>query len=160
MKKIWTQYLLVFGLGIALFIFLISMAKNPEIEIEGEWSELTWEYEKADKNETIKQDFTSISNYVKDLIGENLVIHKAEKWKFYPNGKLILEGNGYEKEVSWHMKGRGNILEIKYDNQNIEHYNLTELSDDKLVLNFDTDTHTRGIARLTFVKTNPYVKKI
>ncbi len=160
MKKIWTQYILVFGLGIVLFISLISISKNPEIEIEGEWSELTWEYEKADKNETTIQDFTSISNYVKDLIGENLVIHKAEKWKFFPNGKLILEGNGYEKEVSWSMKGRGNILEIKYDNQNVEHYNLTELSKDKLVLNFDTDTHTRGIARLTFVKTNHHVKKI
>ena len=160
MKKIWTQYILVFGLGIVLFISLISISKNPEIEIEGEWSELTWEYEKADKNETTTQDFTSISNYVKDLIGENLVIHKAEKWKFYPNGKLILEGNGYEKEVSWSMKGRGNILEIKYDDQNVEHYNLTELSRDKLVLNFDTDTHTRGIARLTFVKTNHHVKKI
>jgi hypothetical protein len=160
MKNIWTQYILVFGLGIVLFVTLISMSKSPELEIEGESSELTWEYEKADKNETTTQDFTSISNYVKDLIGENLVIHKAEKWKFYPNGKLILEGNGYEKEVSWSMKGRGNILEIKYDDQNVEHYNLTELSSDKLVLNFDTDTHTRGIARLTFVKTNHHVKKI
>ncbi len=34
MKKIWTQYILVFGLGIVLFISLLSMAKNPEMQNE------------------------------------------------------------------------------------------------------------------------------
>ena len=60
----------------------------------------------------------------------------------------------FKKEISWNIKGRGNILELKYDNNNVEHYSLTELSDNKLVLNFDTNTHTRGIARLTFEKLN------
>jgi hypothetical protein len=150
--KIWIRYIGFFTLGISIFILLISMSNNPENIIEGQWKELVWEYEKVDKNDTVKSDFHNVSDYVKDVVGENLIIHKAESWTFKPNGKLILKGSNYSKEVNWTIKGRGNILEIKYDNNNCEHYSLTELSDNKLVLNFDTDTHTRGIARLTFEK--------
>jgi hypothetical protein len=150
--KIWIRYIGFFTLGISLFILLISMSNNPENTIEGQWKELVWEYEKVDKNDTTTNDYNNVSDYVKDVVGENLIIHKAESWTFKPNGKLILKGSNYSKEVNWTIKGRGNILEIKYDNNNCEHYSLTELSDNKLVLNFDTDTHTRGIARLTFEK--------
>lgn len=150
--KIWIRYIGFFALGISLFILLISMSNNPENTIEGQWKELVWEYEKVDKNDTITNDYDNVSDFVKDVVGENLIIHKAESWIFKPNGKLILKGTNYSKEVNWTIKGRGNILEIKYDNNNCEHYSLTELSDNKLVLNFDTDTHTRGIARLTFEK--------
>jgi hypothetical protein len=152
--KYWFRYLAIFGSGILFFVLLISAAKSPENRIEGEWSELTWEYEKVEKKETPDSDFLEDSNYVKSTIGHDLVIHKAEKWRFYPNGKLILQGKEYTKEVSWCMKGRGNILELKYGDNNVEHYSLTELSDNKMVLNFDTETHTRGIARLTFDKIN------
>jgi len=149
--KIWIRYLGFFGLGFFLFITLISMAKSPELSIEGEWKELVWEYEKVDKNDTLSEDFMPVSHYVKEIAGQDLVIHKAEKWQFYPDGRLILQGNDYTKEIAWTIKGRGNILELKSD-MGIEHYNLTELTENKLVLNFDTDTHTRGIARLTFKK--------
>lgn len=149
--KIWLKYLGFFGLGFFLFATLISISQSPEMIIEGEWKELTWEYEKVNKNDTIKSDYNSVSSYVKDVAGLDLVIHKAEKWKFCPDGRLILEGKNYTKEIAWVIKGRGNILELKYDN-NIEHYNLTELSENKLILNFDSNTNTRGIARLTFEK--------
>lgn len=148
------KYIGFFALGILLFVLMISSSKSPETKIKGEWSELAWEYEKVDKNEGADSNIKEDSNYVKNTMGQDLVIHKAEKWKFYPDGKLILKGKKYTKEVSWCMKGRGNILELKYDDNNVEHYSLTELSDKKLVLNFDTETHTRGIARLTFEKIN------
>lgn len=152
--KIWIRYISFFGLGISLFVILVSMSNNPENTIEGQWKELVWEYEKVDKNDTTTSDFNTISDYIKESAGENLVIHKAEKWIFKPDGILILQGKDYSKTVNWRIKGRGNILEIKYNKNNFEQYNLTELSDDKLVLNFDTETHTRGIARLTFEKIN------
>jgi len=153
--KIWIRYISFFAVGVFLFVILIGMANSPEATIEGEWKELVWEYEKVDKiNDTTKSDYDNVSYYVKDVAGQDLVIHKAEKWIFCPNGKLILEGEDYSKEISWNIKGRGNILELKYDNNNVEYYSLTELSDNKLVLNFDTNTHTRGIARLTFEKLN------
>lgn len=131
------------------------MAKSPEMIIEGEWKELAWEYEKADDVAiSSKENDNNDSSYIKDIAGQNLVIHKAEKWIFCPDGKLILKGDNYTKEITWNIKGRGNILELKYDDNNIEHYSLTELQNDKLILNFDTSAHTRGIARLTFEKLN------
>lgn len=149
--KIWFKYVLFFSVGFFLFAALMGMSQSPEARIEGEWKELAWEYEKVNRNDTVKSDFTGVSSYVKDIAGLDLVIHNAEKWKFCPDGKLILQGAGYTREIDWVLKGRGNVLELKYGN-NIEHYNLTELSDDKLVLNFDTNTNARGIARLTFEK--------
>ena len=131
------------------------MAKSPEMIIAGEWKELAWEYEKADDVlVSSKENKKNDSSYIKDIAGQNLVIHRAEKWIFCPDGKLILKGENYTKEITWNIKGRGNILELKYDDNNIEHYSLTELQNDKLILNFDTSAHTRGIARLTFEKVN------
>jgi len=150
--KIHLQYLLFLGIGIALFLSLLGASKNPETTIVGTWSELAWEYEKVDKNDTLKKDFDTISNYVKEVVGQNLIIHKAEKWVFLPKGKLLLKGTNYVKEVNWCIKGRGNILELKYNNSNTEHYNISEISKNKLALNFDSDNHTRGIVRLTFKK--------
>lgn len=149
--KIWTRYSLAFGLCIALFIALIYKAKNPEVSIEGEWKELVWIYENVDPNDPNISNYKNVAGYVKNVAGQDLIIHKAEKWKFLPNGKLQLSGNDYFKEINWTLKGRGNVLELKYDN-NVEYYDLTELSDNKLVLNFETEIQTRGIACLTFEK--------
>lgn len=149
--KIWLNYIGFFGIGFVLFATLLSMSQSPEATIEGEWKELSWEYEKVNRNDTLKPDFTNVSSYVKDIAGLDLIIHKAEKWTFCNNGKLILQGDGYSREIGWVIKGRGNILQLKYGD-NIEHYSLTELSADRLVLNFDTNTNARGIARLTFEK--------
>lgn len=151
MKTIF-HYFLFFGIGMILFLSLISASKNPETAIVGSWNELAWEYEKVNKNDTLKRDFDTISTYVKEVVGQNLIIHKAEKWVFLPKGKLLLKGTNYTKEVNWCIKGRGNILELKYDNANTEHYNIGEISKNKLTLNFESDTHTRGIVRLTFKK--------
>lgn len=152
--KIIIKYI---GLSLLVLLFLTIMtgiSGNPEKKIEGVWKEAIWEYEKADKNDTVNADFKNVSGYVKEIASQNLVIHKAEKWIFMPGRKLILEGKDSTKEVTWTIKGRGNILELKYNDQTVEHYTLTELSDKKLVLNFNTDTEIRGIARLTFEKTN------
>ncbi|MGC4040859.1 MAG: hypothetical protein QM710_08805 [Flavobacterium sp.] len=149
--KIWLRYVGFFGLGFFLFVSLISMSRSPEMVIEGEWKELAWEYEKVNKNDTVKSDYNKVSSYVKDVAGLDLIIHKAEKWKFCPDGRLILQGKNYTKEINWVIKGRGNMLELKYGN-NIERYSLTELSDNTLILNFDSNASTRGIARLTFEK--------
>lgn len=130
------------------------MVDNPEKKIEGTWKESTWEYEKVDKNDTVSKDFKNVSNYVKEIASQNLVIHKTEKWIFMPNKRLILKGKDTTKELIWNIKGRGNILELKYNDNTLEHYTLTEISNDRLVLNFNTNTDIRGIARLTFEKTN------
>ncbi len=151
--KIILKYISLPLLIILCLTVMTSMAENPEKKIEGVWKESVWEYEKVDKNDTVSKDFKNLSNYVKEIASQNLVIHKTEKWIFKSNKKLILKGKDTTKELTWNIKGRGNILELKYNDNTLEHYTLTEISNDRLVLNFNTNTDIRGIARLTFEKT-------
>ena len=150
--KIILKYISIPLLIILCLTVMTSMAENPEKKIEGVWKESIWEYEKVDKNDTVSKDFNNVSGYVKEIASQNLVIHKAEKWIFKPNKKLILKGKNTTKEITWTIKGRGNILELKYNDNTVENYNLTEITDNKLILNFNTNTDIRGIARLTFEK--------
>ena len=95
--KIYIQYLFFLGIGIALFLSLIGASKNPETTIVGSWSELEWKYEKVDKNDTLKKDFDTISNYVKEVVGQNLILprfliclDKPQTEKFNSN-QMVLE---------------------------------------------------------------------
>jgi len=145
-------YIVVLGLGSIGMISIVNKSSNPESIILGEWSEVSWEYEKSDKPIANGMDKRYLSEYVKNVTGQNLVIHEAETWTFMPNGKLILTGKDLNKTVKWSIKGRGHLLQLKYDDNETEHYNITELSRDKLILNFEADAQARGIARLTFDK--------
>jgi hypothetical protein len=146
--KITLFYLTVFLTGILVFVSLISSAPSPETVILGEWKEMKWEYEKVNKSEN--KDYSSLET--QEQAGQHLIIHQAENWTFLPGGKLKLSGKKNDKIVSWRIKGRGHILELKYDNNTKEHYNLTRLDGDKMVLNFESDMQVRGIAKLTFEK--------
>jgi hypothetical protein len=150
--KLWLTYLSVFGLGIISFIIMISTAESPETAIVGEWKELTWEYEKVDKVDSLSETISFTSDNIKEAVAQHLVIHQAEIWTFLPNGRLKLQSNDSEKFVTWRIKGRGDILQIKHDNNIVENYNLTKLDSNQLVINFEADIQARGIAKLTFQK--------
>ncbi|RXR24249.1 hypothetical protein [Flavobacterium stagni] len=143
--KTLARYSMILGLSVLLIVILACQATNPENLMEGKWKECRWEYERSDLQLSVKQS----SETVKAIAGENLMIHKAEQWCFYPNGLLRLHGASYTRDLHWAIKGRGNILELKYGTI-IEHYQLSQLTPKKLVLNFETETQMRGIARLTF----------
>jgi hypothetical protein len=144
-------YISVFGLGVGSFVFMINAAPSPESIIVGEWKEVAWEYEKVDKTiDSVK--YKHLSEEVKKIAGQNLVIHEAETWQFLPNRRLRLVSDQGEKIVSWRIKGRGHILQLRYDNHEEEIYNLTQLDENKMVLNFEIDLQARGIAKLTFEK--------
>lgn len=146
-------YMGAFALCLTLLGMIRTSSTTPESVILGNWEEVDWKFERTDK--ATKNSVASQENavkYVKDVMAQHLVIHEAEHWEFRPNGELILRGDGYEKCVDWCIKGRGHILQIKYDDGGTEHYNITELEDGRLILNFDSDVQARGIARLEFVK--------
>ncbi|HRE78226.1 MAG TPA: hypothetical protein PLL09_10435 [Flavobacterium sp.] len=147
--KIIITYTAVFLVIVGSFITLISLSQSPEKKIVGQWKELSWEYERVNK---VGDSSKEITDDVKKIIGQHLLIHEAETWQFLPNGKLLLQAGENEKLVSWKIKGRGNILQLKYDDQVIENYNLTELDNNKMILNFDSEIQARGIAKLTFEK--------
>lgn len=150
--KLWFTYICVFTIGISSFVIMITTSENPENKILGEWKELEWEYEKVDKLEkkNIINEFSS--DNIREAISEHLVFHQAETWVFLPNGRLKLQGPQSETIVSWRIKGRGNILQLKHENSIVENYNLTQLDNNKLVINFEADIQARGIAKLTFEK--------
>jgi hypothetical protein len=138
--------------GIIPFFILINFSSSPERQILGEWDELTWEYERVNITSEDSLDRKAITDDVKELIGQDLVIHQAEKWVFLPNGRLKLISENEEKTIGWRLKGRGHILQLKYSNDTVENYSLTELDKNRMVLNFESDVHARGIAKLTFEK--------
>lgn len=132
---------------------IMENVESPERKILGSWKELAWEYEKVYSHAARNAiDRDTISQTVKDQLGQHLVIHSAERWQFNPDGTLLLMGTDTAREVRWKLKGRGHILELEYDNRIVEHYNLTELNDNTMVLNFDSDIQVKGIAKLTFIK--------
>jgi hypothetical protein len=145
-------YFVILCLGTSSFLVLISATPDPERQILGEWKEVKWEYEKVDLTGDDGTALLHIPDDVKASIGQHLVIHQAETWTFLPDGRLRLKSDTVDKEVTWRMKGRGHILQIKYDRNNIENYVVDKLKDGTLWLQFETDIQARGIARLVFEK--------
>lgn len=138
---------------IGLFLLLTS-ASSPDDLLPGTWQEVSWEYEKVDKN----QDSDSlsgkeISNNVKQLISQDLIVHRAEQWEFLPGGALSLTGkNTPAVPIHWKLKGRGHILVLHYDDRTEESYTMVQLDENKMVLHFYTEIQARGIAKITFTR--------
>lgn len=146
-------YIAMLLFAAAGMFWVIGLMESPEHLILGTWKEHSWEYEKAYSTATLQvMNRDTISQNVKDQLGRHLIIHSAETWDFNPDGTLSLHGAHATRQVKWKLKGRGHILELEYDDKVIEHYNLTELSENTMVLNFDSDIQVRGIAKLTFNK--------
>ncbi len=145
-------YAAVIMAGLLSVAMLRMHSQHPARLIEGEWKELQWEYEQVNRADTENAHFKRIGEEVKALIGEKLVIHKSEVWRFLPGGQLQLEGQQGHKTINWKLSGRGHILELKHRGAK-ESYNVVTLNDSLLVIHFDTDLEVRGIAKLTFIKT-------
>lgn len=153
--RFWIIFVIIFSLGALSIYGMLTNGSNPENMVVGKWNEVKWEYELYDKAES-KTDGTSkiIPEDLKQYVGGNLKIHEAEIWKFDPNGTLTLtdrDGN-LLKELKWAFKGRGNVLNLKYDDSSSESYIVTSISKNSLVLNIDLHIGAKGIAKLTFEK--------
>lgn len=151
--KALSIYIALLVFAAAGMFWVLNNVESPEHLIIGSWKEHSWEYEKAYSTATLKvMNRDTISQSVKDQLGRHLMIHSAETWDFHPDGSLELHGADTVKRVKWRLKGRGHILELEYADRVIEHYNLTELDRNTMVLNFDSDIQVKGIAKLTFNK--------
>lgn len=157
--KLWLIYIAVFALGLTSFTVMMSSAASPEKLILGPWEEKKWMYE--DKT-SIGADILAASKTSVTNSYPAFSLHEAENWEFLPGGKLRLTVNDEVQQLTWTIKGRGHVLQIKYAPGHVENYQLTELSKDKMVLDAESDVQARGIARLTFErnKTNAYAQEI
>lgn len=136
---------------------MATNASEAQYSLTGMWTEQNWEYEAPSainlKNSTsgVKPIGASTPNY--------LVVHQSEIWQFDKNGNLYIHSPQSIKEAKWSIKGRANVLVLYYPNGMREHYNISHISTDSLVLNFESQIQARGIAKLTFTRKS-HVKKI
>ena len=149
--KFTTIYIGAFVLVILSFLSILQSRPSPEVMISGEWTEVSWKYKKV--HSTSNLDFKNYSSeQVKNLLGKDLVISKAEKWEFLPGGNLKLTSGETVRVVNWRIKGRGHILQLQYHDGLLENYSISYLKNGKMVLNIDAGRKVRGLAQLTFNK--------
>ncbi len=148
-------YFLVFFLAVGSIAWMVKVAPSPEQLVIGQWEETQWVYESQCTSGSKLRDTHHGPTGGHDLLGRDLVIHQAETWVFEPGGKLVIRLPDRELCGSWCLKGRGNVLEIRYEDRFVEHYQITRIREDSMVLHFDAAMQARGIAQLTFTKSRP-----
>ena len=150
--KLIQLYLIVILAAVSGIAWVVKVAPNPETLLLGEWQETEWQYERQCIEKKIVTPEVNSKRGSHSLLGQDLIIHKAETWNFKPNGKLLIQLENRELSGSWCLKGRGNVLEIKYEDQFVEHYQINRIKEDSLVLHFDAEMQAKGIAQLSFSK--------
>lgn len=150
---------LAYGL-ILILVFCSGMAllksDSPEQLIMGKWEEVEWQFERIDAD-SAKMDH-KLLDYQKKELYENMMIHNAEEWEFFPGKLLTLrqhERSG-EKKLKWLLKGRGHILELQYGNEKVESFQVYKLTKDTLVVYYNFDLQMRGSVKITFKKQQQY----
>lgn len=152
--KVWAVYSCMLGIIVTVVSVLLHRSSSPELLLQGQWQEKEWQYEKVDKAATGLLAMVE-NGQIKEILAPHLKIHMAETWHFMSDGTLVLQGQGKEVNARWSIKGRGNILQLKYPDENeVENYNVSQLDENRLILNFESDLHVRGIARLVFSRIN------
>jgi hypothetical protein len=145
------HFLMLLVIVTILFFLVHHFSLRMESKLVGNWEEKVWRYEKANKKGNYLLSKKAIDDEVVDLISKDLLIHKTEYWLFHPSGYLKLKKKGGEAMVvKWRLKGRGNLLKLKYNNKLTEYYQVIELKANHLVLFFENDVHTRGIVKIEF----------
>ena len=151
--KIFNLYLIVFVGLLGSMGMMKRAADNPEKLLIGSWQEMYWDFERIDFKPKYEENHENLCQYVKNTMGQHLVIHTKENWHFLPDGTVLLEGECSTTKARWCIKGRGHILQLKYADDAVENYNISELTKTHITLNFDSEVQARGIAKLVFEKT-------
>ncbi len=139
-----------FSLVLGVYFTLLSFQESPEIQLLGEWKEVSWEYEKLDSLISDESFDYMLTDHIKSQISKNLIIHEAEIWNFVDEHTLEMKSSNTQNSLNWTLKGRGNVLQINGSGGVIEHYIIQEISPNRMVLHFNSDMQVRGIVKMTF----------
>lgn len=135
--------------GVALSVVLSGA--HPERRLLGEWKEVSWSYEKIDPTHHDIAKGASLSEELRKEITKGLVIHESETWRFAPASELVLRKNGSRNDtLQWKLKGHGHMLQLVFGDAHEEVYQLRELKEDEMVLQFNNDMIARGVVRIVF----------
>ena len=145
--------------AILLMVLLVTLAglafvnvgsgARPEVMLMGEWQEVFWTYEMVDGTSHTPDAGTSLSEELRNEITRGMVIHESETWRFGPGAALVLQKAGQRNDtLQWKLKGHGQMLELVFGDRHQEVYNIRELKEDELVLQFNNDMIARGVVRI------------
>ncbi len=159
--KFWLGLFIILAL-FTTSITLLFCAQSPEHKIMGQWQEVSWDFERLDVDtKSLHQDFTTLQ---RQEVYKNLIIHDAEIWDFRPQNTLYLNAKDQKPtQLKWAIKGRGHVLQLKYQDKKTETYQVHLLNEDEMVVYFNFDLQIRGIVKVTFKKINKenyYAQKI
>lgn len=138
----FNRFLVFIGLSLALVLVSLAIhVDNPENLIIGQWEEKDWAYEKLDDKSLLDLGLGEIKK------------HEAETWVFNEDNTLAFtQGKDSVATAKWNIKGRGHILRIKHEDGTQELFDIKELNENEMILNFDIGMESRGIAKLVFSK--------
>lgn len=144
--------LLILGLTTTAF-YSLSIVVHPEARLAGQWKEVAWSYEKVDPAASEQGVRSFFDEQLRSEISKDLIIHDSEVWAFNGDRSLTLRKPGQPNtRLNWNLKGRGHILELNHGDTRQEHYQIRELTDERLVLHFNNDMIVRGIVKIEFEK--------
>tara|TARA_B100000989_G_C19427772_1_gene421577 strand:+ start:358 stop:852 length:495 start_codon:yes stop_codon:yes gene_type:complete len=148
--------LIVFGIFILCLIIYQALkfhGNDPEKLLIGNWQEVSRSYAKIDDpKKSLIGWLDVIEGKINDEANKNIIVHDTETWRISSKGQLALEKESGHEHLAWKLKGRGHILELAYNNSLSEYYSIQEISDDKMVLYYNTDLQVRGIVKMVFEK--------
>jgi hypothetical protein len=127
--------------------FVVFKKHKLKIDSEfiGTWKEKDSENLELDQNILLKIASTIDEQFAKTKSPSNI------KWNFYPNGKLIIETEHHTAQLDWHIKGRGNVLEIK-NGDLVNHFSIMEHLNDKLEMNYISDIQIKEPIKINLSK--------
>lgn len=122
---------------------------RPEARLMGRWQEVSWTYEKVDEADQVPGVGAMLSDELRKEITRGLVIHESETWHFEPGTALVLQKAGSRNDtLHWKLKGYGHMLELVFGDDHQEVYNIRDIKEDELVLQFNNDMIARGVVRI------------
>ena len=138
----------IFGVSLAMIAALMASmvvfakTKSAEELLIGSWKEVSWKYEKYGRDTPQDEQWREVS--------QNLIVHQAETWNFESDNRFAIYPQQKNDTTSyWHVKGRGNILELS-EGSTTEDYQIENISRNSFTLFFSFDLQVKGIVRITF----------
>lgn len=149
--KLMYSFYGILGLLTMSFTGAIFNNKGPDKLIVGRWQEVNWKYELV--NDPTKAGLDLTSSQIHEIT-DGLNIHKAEIWEFGSDNTLNLFAKNGEliRTLTYYVKGRGNIIELKQDGLAGERYEIQYLDDGSLELFLNFDLQVKGLVKLSFNK--------
>lgn len=134
---------------------------RQEVRLHGQWQEVSWNYEKVDGQELGLGAGSTIGEELRKEITKGLVIHESETWRFEPGASLVLHKSGERNDtLKWKLKGHGHMLQLVFGDHHQEVYQVRELKDDMMVLQFNNDMIARGVVRIVFKRITDNAQEI